>query len=459
LRQVHINPEDFNRIRQRDSVVVALASVIVLFVFTMTGNLSFAEGVVGSITIFALTVIYHLTVSATLRIEKKQDEAPVISNIIRNKPQGISRAMLDTLPLPVLLIGPGSKIESANPAAQTFLGPVIDGGHLSAIVRQPEVLEIVGDALKGNPSTPVEYSTLEPNERHVRAFASPIKMTDDSGDWWAMLVLADETPIKRADRMRADFLANASHELRTPLASLSGFIETLKGHAKDDEEMRERFLGIMQGQADRMARLIDDLLALSRVEVDEHVQPKGFVDMSGLARDVIDSLSPQIERRAVEVVAHIETPAMVIGERDQLVEVALNLIGNAVKYAPEGSVVSVSVEACLTRDQSERPELFLGEGSNRLTLATPKSETGSQFVVLRVQDSGEGIARRNLPRLSERFYRVDGQKSGAKEGTGLGLAIVKHIVNRHRGGFTVESKIGAGSVFSAFFPIASDTVK
>ncbi len=283
---------------------------------------------------------------------------------------------------------------------------------------------------------------------------APLRAEDDRVmPWRAMLVLSDETSIKRVDRMRADFLANASHELRTPLASLAGFIETLRGHARDDNEARERFLGIMFDQTERMQRLINDLLSLSRVEMDEHVPPSSETDLSALVEDARDYLRPQLEEKAIRLTVRKPASAPAVGDRDQLMEVLLNLIENAIKYSPEGSAVQIEVDGPLMRDEAERPQLVLGAQASRLTLAAPASEPRERYFAIRIRDEGKGIERRNLPRLSERFYRVDGQKSGPKEGTGLGLAIVKHIVNRHRGGFTVESAPGEGSVFSVFLPV------
>lgn len=202
---------------------------------------------------------------------------------------------------------------------------------------------------------------------------------------------------------------------------------------------RERFLGIMFDQTERMQRLINDLLSLSRVEMDEHVRPSGRADMEAIIEDVVDVLRPQIAEKSIELSLEV-MPAEVVGDRDQLLEVVMNLVENAIKYSRAGSSVVISLSSDLSRDQAERPGLILGDEASRLTLAAPVSEAGDRYAAVRIRDGGKGIERRNLPRLSERFYRVDGQKSGPREGTGLGLAIVKHIVNRHRGGFTVESR-------------------
>ncbi|MBS0331914.1 MAG: ATPase, partial [Proteobacteria bacterium] len=246
----------------------------------------------------------------------------------------------------------------------------------------------------------------------------------------------------------------ASHELRTPLASLSGFIETLPGHARDDAAARDRFLGIMQAQADRMARLIADLTSLSRIELDEHIPPRGVVDLGMVVGEVVEAAAPLGAQRRVKLdwkACGKETrPVLVRGERDQIVQVAQNLIDNAIKYSPDGAAVRIEMQAGLTDlAASAGPD-----GVPRLSLVAP-DPSQETYAVLRVSDLGPGIARQNLPRLSERFYRVDGQKSGARSGTGLGLAIVKHIMNRHRGGLVVASAEGQGSTFTAYFPLAA----
>ncbi|WP_203291769.1 sensor histidine kinase [Maricaulis parjimensis] len=451
------NPHDQPsiRIRRRDTAAVAGIGGFVLLLFWMFGELGFLETLVATATIAALSIFYYLTVSTTLnpqlRVAQKAEPEP-------DEAGGVNaQLMLDSLPIPVLLIGSGGRIELANPAAREFLGLGSATGHLSAVLRQPQVLEAVSAALRGQAVDPVEYSLMAPVESHVRAHVAPLRQAlDGRPAWQAMLVLSDETSIKRADRMRADFLANASHELRTPLASLAGFIETLRGHAKDDPDARDKFLSIMFDQTERMQRLINDLLSLSRVEMDEHVPPAGEADLVSLVEDVTAFLRPQLQEKSIDL--HLDMPedAPAVGDRDQLTEVVMNLVENAIKYSPAGSGLKISVSESLLRDEAERPSLLLGANASRLTLAAPTSEPGHRYACVRVQDGGPGIERRNLPRLSERFFRVDGQKSGPKEGTGLGLAIVKHIVNRHRGGFTVESAPGEGSVFSVFLPARVD---
>lgn len=441
-----------DRPRRRDIVLTASLAVLVMAVLAIAGELQPGVFLAGALAVAGLAAVYYLTALTAAEPSPR----PAAAAQSRPVEADACEAMLERLPIPVLLIGPGGRIERANPSARAFLGLGTERGLLSTALRQPRVLEAVSAALRGERGAAVEYATLAPLESHVRAFIEPIRL-DAPGPmpFRAMLVLADDTSSKRAERMRADFLANASHELRTPLASLSGFLETLQGPARDDEEARDRFLTIMMEQTVRMRRLIDDLLSLSRVEMNEHVTPTGVVELNALVRDVVEVLRLAADRRAITldvVMAQGATP--VRGDHDQIYEVVENLVENAIKYSPDGATVKVWVEGSRTRDGAEHLPERIDPQSGRLTLSAPPLDPDARFAVVRVRDSGPGIERRYLPRLSERFFRVDGQKSGPAAGTGLGLAIVKHIVSRHRGGFTVESAPGAGTVFSVFLALA-----
>jgi two-component system, OmpR family, phosphate regulon sensor histidine kinase PhoR len=232
--------------------------------------------------------------------------------------------------------------------------------------------------------------------------------------------------------MRVDFVANASHELRTPLASLLGFIETLQGPARGDAAARERFLEIMRAQAQRMTRLIEDLLSLSRIELRAHVPPEGPIDLKPVAAQMIDTMGPLAREHGVDIAFSApEGRLMVVGDRDELLRVVENLIENAVKYGGTGK----RIEVALAR--------------------TEPAHARAAEVELTVRDHGPGIAPEHLPRLTERFYRADVVESRQKGGTGLGLAIVKHIVARHRGRMTIESELGKGAVFRVTLPALS----
>ena len=320
------------------------------------------------------------------------------------------------------------------------------------------MLEAVDESLFGGVNASVSFETGGAQDRFWRVWTAPLLQREPRR--FCVLVMRDETDVRRNERMRADFLANASHELRTPLASLSGFIETLRGHAREDEKARDRFLGIMGVQAERMARLVDDLMSLSRIELNEHIRPDGRCDLGAAASDVADALALIAAERRVAV--NLDLPprgeALVVGDRDQILQVIQNLVDNALKYSPTGGAVRVSVAtgqslAAATASDPASPRLT-GPDGGRLSLLTPDRADDTLFSVIRVTDDGPGMQRQHLPRLAERFYRVEGQKSGERSGTGLGLAIVKHIINRHRGGLWVESAPQCGALFVAYFPQA-----
>jgi two-component system phosphate regulon sensor histidine kinase PhoR len=230
--------------------------------------------------------------------------------------------------------------------------------------------------------------------------------------------------------MRADFVANVSHELRTPLAALTGFIETLQGPARDDPAARERFLGIMQAQAWRMARLIDDLLSLSRIELRAHQRPDTLVDLVPIVHQVTDGLETLARDRGVNIeVVDSDTALTVLGDRDELIRLFENLVENGLKYGASGRRVEI-------------------------TLGRKQGADGKEEARVAVRDFGPGIAAEHLPRLTERFYRVDVGESRAQGGTGLGLALVKHILNRHHGRLTIDSKPGEGATFTVRLPLA-----
>lgn len=370
-------------------------------------------------------------------------------------------AMLDLLADPIILIQGGARGDLsglrfvfANSAARAFLRIQRQEGPLTTAIRAPEVLDAVDEALYAGAVSEVVYDVPGAQDRFWRARAMPLA-AEPGRPGLALLALHDETDIRRSERTRADFLANASHELRTPLASLAGFIETLRGHARDDPEARDRFLGIMTIQAERMRRLIDDLMSLSRIELGEHIPPSGRVDMTVAVIDVLDALGPLAKQQGVafQTVLPPIGEAVAAADRDQILQVIQNLAENAVKYTPTGGQVIVEVLSDLPAARAMAPA---SEAAARFSILTPDHASGRRYVAVRVRDFGPGIARGHLPRLTERFYRVEGQKARDRPGTGLGLAIVKHIVNRHRGGLIVESAEGAGAMFCAYVPISEE---
>lgn len=369
-------------------------------------------------------------------------------------------AVFEALDDPVLIVSGGEaddiagrRIVLANRAARDLLRIQREGALLVSAMRDPNVLEAVDEALFGGVGRTTDYHAAGARTRHWKAWVRPLPSQDRAP--MALLGLRDETDVRRMELMRVDFLANASHELRTPLASLSGFIETLKGHARDDAVARDRFLDIMAAQAERMSRLVADLLSLSRIELNEHIPPSGRVDLSRAASDVVDAISVLSQEKGVTVLLDVQPgEARITGDRDEIVQVVQNLTDNAIKYSTVGGTVELTVRSGLEVESAAAARL---PGATRLSLLTPDREVGARYVAISVRDYGPGMAREHLPRLTERFYRVEGQKSGERPGTGLGLAIVKHIVNRHRGGMTVESAPGEGSLFSVYLPMSMET--
>ena len=342
-----------------------------------------------------------------------------------------AEAIIDRAPDPLILLDDRRQIVRANSAAAELVGTLSPPCDLAAVLRNPAVLTAADAVLRGDAARNVEFTLSAPVERQLRAQFARIDRSSLSGAV-AVLTLHDITELKRAEQMRADFIANASHELRTPLATLTGFIETLRGPARDDADARERFLAIMGGQATRMTRLVEDLLSLSRIELNEHVLPQGRVALAPLLQHLAEALELRAGEREMRIALHVPPDLPdVLGDRDELAQVFQNLLDNAIKYGRSGTEISVDAET------SRRLAAIGGRG--------PVS-----FVSVVIRDHGEGIAREHLPRLTERFYRVDTARSREMGGTGLGLAIVKHIVNRHRGFLEIDSTLGEGSAFTIF---------
>ncbi len=367
----------------------------------------------------------------------------------------MGEAMIQVLPEPVLVLGRGGRVQSANRAARFRFGLDGEGMLLSSIVREPDLLDAVAACEAGGAARDVPFMALTPREEHLRAFVAPLETEDDAPPGMGgavILVLHDETALKRAERLRLDFLANASHELRTPLTSLAGFIETLRGPARSDPKAHDKFLSIMESQTARMRSLIDDLLSLSRIEQYEHVPPTGVASLRAIAEEVAGALAPLADEAGVVVTVEAGAePAEVDGARDELLQVAQNLVENAIKYSQRHARVRIRVGVGHDREAVEAADLTAGPLEARFAVLPPPL-TAEGFGWLSVADNGPGIARRHLPRLGERFFRVRAEDAAAKTGTGLGLAISKHILNRHRGGLLVASQEGEGTTFTILAP-------
>ncbi|MBI1181836.1 MAG: PAS domain-containing protein [Alphaproteobacteria bacterium] len=395
-----------------------------------------ASGRLPVLPVIVVTVSWIPLAAVSWRlINARQSEADAVSTIAKASLPSVSDAqmVIDMIPDALVLLDENRRVMEANSAARELFGVRLVGRDFSQVLRHPTAVEAMDRVLASSSISREEITLLSPGERHFVLTALP--MTDrrrGPGEAAPAMAIAlhEVTALKRSEQLRADFVANASHELRTPLASLIGFIETLQGPARTDPSAQERFLDIMGQEAARMARLIDDLLSLSRIELDEHVVPSEEVDLPDVIDSVVDALSLVAGERNMRISVEMDGDLpKVIGDPDQLTQVFQNLVDNAIKYGREGTVISVS-----------------GKVQARLP------ETGGPGVVVRVINEGEGIAREHLPRLTDRFYRVDAARSRKKGGTGLGLAIVKHIVNRHRGRLVFESELGVGTTVTVYLP-------
>jgi two-component system phosphate regulon sensor histidine kinase PhoR len=339
-------------------------------------------------------------------------------------------SILERLPDPLIVLGPDRAVRRANAAARAAFGT-----EMAAVLRHPDLRHAIDRALAAgdDPRTQTaQVSVPVPVPREVQATVVSLN-SPLAGGRGALVVLSDRTRERAVERMRADFVANASHELRTPLASLIGFIDTLRGPAADDPPAQARFLNIMAEQAGRMNRLIDDLLSLSRIELTEHQMPAEDVSLAALIERMLKAFELRLKERRITLDLWMAPDVpRVTGDPDQLEQVVQNLLDNAVKYGREGGLIRVGLE----------------------TVPPGGKFPARPGVIMSVADDGAGIPRRHLPRLTERFYRVDTGRSRAVGGTGLGLAIVKHVVNRHRGQLLIESEEGRGTQFTVWLPVA-----
>jgi two-component system, OmpR family, phosphate regulon sensor histidine kinase PhoR len=350
-------------------------------------------------------------------------KAPQHGTAIGADPLHLLASVAQVLPDPFIVIDGEGFVVICNPPAEEIIDMPLLGQPIAHAVRSPVILDALAEVLAGADSLKVEFAHRVPVERRFEAFIAAIGRTHRLGEPAAIIMLRDLTREQQLERMRADFVANASHELRTPLASLMGFIDTLDGPARSDEPARQNFLRLMRTQAERMARLIDDLLSLSRIELNAHRRPTGLVDLGAIISQAADMLLPAAEEAEVDIALNLAKGLMVRGDHDELLQVAGNLIENAVKYASSGK---------------------------RIEIRAARDPNGD--VEFSVEDFGPGIPPEHLPRLTERFYRVSIQESRSRGGTGLGLAIVKHILNRHRAKLIITSKLGQGSRFTVRFP-------
>jgi two-component system, OmpR family, phosphate regulon sensor histidine kinase PhoR len=405
-------------VRLWSSLWLIVAVAVIMASLVIVAHLSLA---------FAIAAFLGFVASVALLPRPDIDEietGDLAQHSSSSRPGSRMRVMAEALPDPAILLNSAGQVLYCNAPARGLFASLREGSHISSVIRTPEFLDAVSAApLRGRAVT-VTHAERVPVGRRVAATVAPLtRGTEPNSD--IIVLLRDLTEIERINQMRADFIANASHELRTPLASLRGFIETLQGSAKGDPAARDRFLPIMAEQASRMTRLIDALLSLSRVEMNAHVPPSDLVDLNEVIGSAKDTLDPLARDMGFTFEAgRFPRPAIVRGDRDELMQVMQNLVHNAFKYGTKGGTVRIEA----------RHIPALGRQAGRYTIA--------------VIDNGPGIAPQHLPRLTERFYRIDVAASREKGGTGLGLAIVKHILNRHRGELAIASTPGKGSTFT-----------
>lgn len=391
----------------------------------------------GHISVLAAVISFLMVLGGAALLPSSAvtvDQAPVqpLVNALPVRPSDDPAvfAFADALSDPCLVLDRRSVVIHANAAALRQFPSISNGNPITFSLRNPELVQAIDLAMRTGVVRSIELHETVPSETWEKVVVSPLRrrgrewFSDD--DRQVVVTFQSLTELKRVDALRSDFIANASHEMRTPLASLIGFIDTLLGPAAKDAAVREKFLLIMRGQAERMSKLIDDMLSLSRIEMHQHVRPTGTIELAGLLREVREGLSVQARAAELDVrVTLFDGPSAVTGDRGQLYEVFENLVENAIKYGAGGKTVEISL--------------------------APSSRPGFQQQVT-VIDHGPGVEPEHLPRLTERFYRIDADVSRKKKGTGLGLAIVKHIVNRHRGQLAFKSTPGEGMRVDVFLP-------
>ena len=399
------------------------ATLLVFLVLMAIGGLSPLEAALGFIVIGLVALLVPTN-------DDVVEAAPPATFAAGTLDEDSLRIFAAALADPCLILDRRSIVVYRNGAAASQFAGAAVGNPIAFSLRNPAFLAAVEAARRSGVSQTVELHQTVPNETWHKVVVAPLidaPLAEEELAPLLVVTMQNLTEAKRIDALRTDFIANASHELRTPLASLIGFIDTLLGPAARDPEARERFLNIMRAQATRMSKLIDDLLSLSRIEMRQHVRPTAPVDLGILLREVTEGLTAQAREGGIAVT--VDTPegaTTVAGDRDELYEVFENLIDNAIKYGGGGGRVDVA-------------------------LAPVTSRPGYDYAVT-VTDYGAGIETEHVPRLTERFYRVDAENSRKKKGTGLGLAIVKHILNRHRGLLTIRSRPGEGMRVEVLLP-------
>ncbi len=424
-----MNDPEFHKDDSKTGAYAAFAAVIALLILLLLGILTMPEASLLLVISASICLVFVWYVTSL----NKRDPLISIRNTkeISDRAKGFGR-FAEALQQPVFIVGAGGTIRYVNSAgAKVFQNPIV-GELVTVRFRQPDLRRAIEAALSEKKIVSIEYNEAVPDDRWFMVEVSPIpdsaSASNNRKDLF-VIVFHELTETKRIDQMRSDFVANASHELRTPLASLVGYLETLNGPAKNDEKAKEKFVGVMLDQAERMSRLVNDLLSLSRIEMKTHLKPSDTVNLTEVLASVIDSLEQLASQMGVSINFDKSTDVHIVGDRDDLLQVFENVIENGCKYGQDGGQVDVEI-------------------------ITPENEAEDR-VIVSVKDYGPGIAAEHQQRITERFYRVDVARSREKQGTGLGLAIVKHILQRHGTRLQVRSKLGEGTEFRVQFKLAS----
>jgi len=450
-------------------MIVSIPSLMVLSLYAVTGELNFRYFIYGYIAvmlisaIFVVPFLYNISTLTDYVNDLAQDKrvrAPYLSflsNIgtlsealgrLQNSWENKRKAMetvitereilVDTLPDILIMTNDKKEIVRTNRAARTIFGQNLAHKPLRDVIASDRLLGAITAVIEDLRGEKIEFHLPEPIPRDFQAIIERFPIPSEGGIS-IIITMTDITEQKRVQRMRADFVANASHEIRTPLASIIGFIETLRGPAKDDALARDEFLRVMGDQAERMSKLVNDLLSLSKIEMNAHSNPISKVDFLRIVRTEKQHFEWACKQKNVTLrcVFNDNLPATK-GDEDELAQVVRNLLGNAIKYTSADTEILMTVK--MTSNLPNDPNF------RNLTRA----------ICFSVQDHGEGIPKEHIPRLTERFYRVDTARTRKVGGTGLGLAIVKHVLNRHHGVLTIESEVGEGSTFSVYLPVYDD---
>jgi two-component system phosphate regulon sensor histidine kinase PhoR len=442
--QDHTEASNAHSLRESDIIILSVFAIIAIAAMAIMARTPLLVGI-ATLAGFWIATLIFIRLSRVLR--SSRTDQPIDPDAFLSGAR-FAATLTDALPQAIAVLDREGRVIHANPLARSLIEIDTLGRPLSVYVRDSDISDRLATALAGYTPDPLMVHREVPTESYISLLFSAVTPADDgSGRMIVLVVMNDVTELVLGNQRRADFLANASHELKTPLASMLGYIETLRGHAKDDPDARERFLGIMGQQAERMQRLIQDLLSLRRIEQEEHIAPTETADLDLSVRAAIESVAPLAEARGVTIIYKKKKRAIVPGHQDETIQLCLNLIENATKLSPAGATVHIT----LSRFEQWDPTIPFADGRLSKTAIVrninPVQTSPLPVYTITISDSGPGFSREHLPRIGERFYRVAGDLSSKEKGTGLGLAIVKHIARRHRAGLYVRSEPNKGTEF------------